>query len=93
MAEGGIRHEANPSDHLRKQGVALKRVRARGLAGVDIRFAGVTGGIYDEFRFNLAKVVKQNIELGVIEGTAGQRHERSAAAAQFTSERLTDVTG
>ena len=78
---------------MRQQSISNKRVSPGEFAGVHIRFASVTSGIDEKFRFVFLQESGQNVEPGIIQFLSCKRHERQLAALKFTRERLTNVTG
>src|SRR5690242_9820908 len=80
------------SDGLWKQCIAGQRVRLGFFAGIDIRFAGVSGGIDEEVGFCFAQEFQQEIIPRVIKFFASERDERLRSFAQSLSEGLSNVT-
>ena len=80
MAPRNARRRAGLRDRLRKQRVALQRVRLVQFAGVHVRLARVTGGIDDEFRLFRLEKFQQHVKTRVIHLLARQRNEISLLA-------------
>src|SRR5712691_4081288 len=79
-------------DGLRQQRVARQCVRFGFFAGIDIRLAGVSGGIDEEAGFCFAKKFQQEIITRVIQFLARGRDERLLTFAQSLGESLANVT-
>src|SRR5690349_22698416 len=92
MSPGCVGHETDAGNHLRKDCVGLQRFGARDFAGINSGSANVTGGVYEEVGLRLANVIEEDIEIGVVNGFAGQRNEEMLTPPQFGGEGLTDVT-
>ena len=73
--------------------VALQRLGAGGFAGIDIRLAGISGGVDDEFGPGVPQMFQQRLKVGVIDLPARKGLEVPAASREFGGKSLAHVTG
>ena len=92
MSPGRFGHGANSSDRLWKENVSLQGFSLSRFASVYIGKASVTGSVDKEPRFGAADVIKQNVEVGVIERLPCQWDKNLPAASQLRRKRLAYIS-